>query len=76
MTFLPCLVQENEHTNAGIGSNLTLNGTVEADASIMLGDRTFAAIGATPGTQSTADTQLADLFLISLSYVEVALWPL
>ena len=42
----------------------------------MLGDRTFAAIGATPGTQSTADTQLADLFLISLSYVEVALWPL
>ncbi len=72
VTLLPCLVQENEHTNAGIGSNLTLNGTVEADASIMLGERTFAAVGATPGTQSTADTQLADFFLISyghMSYV-------
>ncbi|KAL0048056.1 hypothetical protein WJX82_006699 [Trebouxia sp. C0006] len=45
-------LEENEHTNAGIGSNLTLNGTVEADASIMLGDRTFAAIGATPGLGS------------------------
>jgi len=61
--LLPCFVQENEHTNAGIGSNLTLNGTVEADASIMLGDRTFAAVGATPGTRPTADNQLADPFL-------------
>ena len=69
MTLLPCLVQENEHTNAGIGSNLTLNGTVEADAGIMLGDRTFAAVGATPGTRSTADAQLADLFLVSYAHM-------
>jgi len=61
--LLPCFVQENEHTNAGIGSNLTLNGTVEADASIMLGDCTFAAVGATPGTRPTAGNQLADPFL-------------
>lgn len=42
-------VQEAEVTNAGLGSNLTLEGSVEADASIMLGDRTFAAVGAAPG---------------------------
>ena len=65
VTLLPCLVQENEHTNAGIGSNLTQNGTVEADASIMLGDRTFAAVGAAPGTRSTADTHLVQCFLVS-----------
>ena len=65
VTFLPCLVQESEHTNAGIGSNLTLNGTVEADASIMLGNRIFAAVGAAPGTRSTAHTRLANLFLVS-----------
>lgn len=41
--------QEAEITNAGLGSNLTLEGSVEADASIMLGDRTFAAVGAAPG---------------------------
>jgi len=63
VTLLPCLVQENEHTNAGIGSNLTLNGTVEADASIMLGDRTFAAIGATPGTRQAGTLTLQALFL-------------
>ncbi|DBA94067.1 TPA: hypothetical protein ACH3X1_001715 [Trebouxia sp. C0004] len=45
-------LEESDFTNAGIGSNLTLKGTVEADASIMLGDRTFAAIGATPGLGS------------------------
>ena len=43
------VTQEAEVTNAGLGSNLTLEGSVEADASIMLGDKTFAAIGAAPG---------------------------
>ena len=42
-------MQEAEVTNAGLGSNLTLEGSVEADASIMLGDKTFAAVGAAPG---------------------------
>ena len=43
------IVQEADVTNAGFGSNLTLDGSVEADASIMLGDKTFAAVGAAPG---------------------------
>lgn len=43
------VTQEADVTNAGLGSNLTLEGSVEADASIMLGDKTFAAIGAAPG---------------------------
>lgn len=42
-------MQEAEVTNAGFGSNLTLEGSVEADASIMLGDRSFGAVGAAPG---------------------------
>ena len=46
--FCP-IVQEAEVTNAGLGSNLTLEGSVEADASVMLGDKTFAAVGAAPG---------------------------
>ena len=70
VTLLFCLAQENEHTNAGIGSNLTLNGTVEADASIMLGDRTFAAVGASPGT---ADTQLAVIFLVSYAHMSICI---
>lgn len=49
-SVMPILLsQEAEVTNAGTGSNLTLEGSVEADASIMLGDKTFAAVGAAPG---------------------------
>ena len=45
------ILQEAEVTNAGFGSNLTLEGSVEADASVMLGDKTFAAVGAAPGLE-------------------------
>lgn len=45
-------LEECEATNAGQGSNLTLAGTVETDAAIMLGDQTFAAVGAVPGLGS------------------------
>ncbi|KAL3151544.1 hypothetical protein ABBQ38_012540 [Trebouxia sp. C0009 RCD-2024] len=48
-------LEEAEVTNAGLGSNLTLDGSVEADASIMLGDKTFAAVGAAPGLGSAIE---------------------
>lgn len=44
-------MQASDATNAGVGSNLSFEGTVEADASIMLGDGTFGAVGALPGTR-------------------------
>ena len=43
-------VFEDSHlTNAGRGSNLTLTGTVECDASLMDGRGGFGAVGATEG---------------------------
>jgi hypothetical protein len=51
----PCLVspllQAAPITNAGYGSNLTLQGSVECDAGIMAGDGSCGAVGAVPGAQ-------------------------
>ena len=43
------LLQDAVVTNAGRGSNLTEEGTVECDASVMAGDGAFGGVGAAPG---------------------------
>ncbi|KAG5438539.1 hypothetical protein PCANB_002643 [Pneumocystis canis] len=51
------LLETNEYTNAGYGSNLTLNGEVECDASIMDGfSGKLAAVGALK-TKALLDSQ-------------------
>ncbi|OVA13842.1 Peptidase T2 [Macleaya cordata] len=47
------VLEDDPSTNAGRGSNLTEEGLVECDASIMDGDSgTFGAVGAVPGVQN------------------------
>lgn len=41
-------IQDDPCTNAGLGSNLTIDGNVECDASVMEGDGSFGAVGAVP----------------------------
>ncbi|KAI7903997.1 putative threonine aspartase [Cokeromyces recurvatus] len=50
-------LEDNPVTNAGYGSNLTLTGTVECDASLMSGEYgTFGAVGAVCGIKNPIKT--------------------
>ena len=42
--------QSSPLTNSGLGSNLSLTGQVECDASVMDGDGGFGSVGALQGT--------------------------
>lgn len=46
---------------SGYGSNLTFDGGVECDASLMSGDGSFGAIGAIGGMESNYEKKISDL---------------
>ncbi|KAI8976923.1 nucleophile aminohydrolase [Pilobolus umbonatus] len=46
------VLEDDPLTNAGWGSNLTIEGTVECDASLMDGDGYFGAVGAVSGLKN------------------------
>ncbi|KAF9263319.1 N-terminal nucleophile aminohydrolase [Marasmius fiardii PR-910] len=45
-------LEDDQGFNAGFGSNLTLDGTVECDASLMDGNNAFGAVGAISGIKN------------------------
>ena len=57
------VLEDNGTTNAGFGSNLTIDGTVECDASIMSGeDMAFGAVGAAPAIKNPIAAAAALLY--------------
>ena len=51
-------LEENPNFNAGLGSALTRDGTVELDAGIMTGDLRYGAVGACPPVSSAIELAL------------------
>lgn len=53
VTIATAILEDSDLTNAGYGSNLTIDGKVECDASIMNGnDLNFGAVGAVAGVKN------------------------
>ncbi len=67
----PSLIWDSDRFKQGFGSNLTLQGTVECDASIMDGARkAFGSVGATAGTRKHQTLFNDTLLIISPRYKE------
>lgn len=62
------MLQDTPVSNAGKGSNLTMSGGVECDASIMAGDGTQAAVGAVPGRHAQPVAAMDGVLVLNVNW--------